>query len=475
MANLVCGILGQSNAQGQGLNADIPAATLADLAAVAARVNIYLGAGCGDAGKCGAWAALGVGFGYDIDHFGPEVSLGIALARAYPTDTIYLVKHAEGSTNLSADWLPPAGATWVRAAATIAAALAGVAAPVPIGCVWLQGESDANGTAANALAYRDNIATLIDAVRVAFAAPRLPFSMMAVSEVLSYPYSYRVRSGQYAATRRRPLVWAIDSTGLPWAGGVHFTAAGILSLGAMLASPLQARTSRPLIAAPGRCIEDVPYCPASLVYSNQMVIADHTDLRPGTGDCGFGGWVRAQPHPGAQALWTIKGTGGDWRPFYQNSAGCPVAYANDNVTFAMATATVKARDLWDYYWTTINRTTGKLELWRNLDMIADAALGTLADVAPTGNLNVGYMDLASGDIKVNDLIWRKGAVLTWDEVRRYLTQGIPFPTAGTKQITWGMREGSGTACVSVPAGYNGTLAGAAWTTKTRQHARVAAP
>jgi hypothetical protein len=43
-----------------------------------------------------------------------------------------------------------------------------------------------------------------------------------------------------------------------------------------------------------------------------------------------------------------------------------------------------------------------------------------------------------------------------------------------KQIAWGMREGSGTTIASSPAGYNGTLSSASWTTSTRSKKRAAA-
>lgn len=471
MANLVVTLLGQSNAQGHGLNTEIPAVTAAAVTALAGSVQIYVG-GEADGAVKGAWIDLRSGTGYDIDHFGPEIALGLALADAYPGDTIYIIKHAEGSTNLYADWLPPAGATWAAAAVTIAAALAGVAAPVPIGIVWLQGESDANSTAANALLYRDNILTLIDAARASMSSSRCPFVMMALSEVSSYSWSYRVRSGQYAATRKRPLTWAVDSTGLPWDGGVHFTAAGQLTLGEELASSLQGRTSRPLIATGGRPIENVAACAKNLCYSDSITIADHVDLRPEAVSCGFGMWAKQQKHA-AQCLWTFKGTAGDWRPIYMNAAGAVVSYANDGAAFAMATSTHKAEDRWCFFWSVIDRVRAKLELWRDLDMIAEADLGVVASVAPTGNLVFGTFDLALGDLKVNDVIWRKGAILTWDEVRRYLTQGTPFPTAGTFQIRWSCRENAGTAITSSPAGHNGALGSAlSWSTLTRQKARA---
>ena len=59
------------------------------------------------------WVNLQGGFGANSNYFGPEVSFGSRLHALFPTDSIYLVKYAVGTTDLAVDWNPDGtGATY---------------------------------------------------------------------------------------------------------------------------------------------------------------------------------------------------------------------------------------------------------------------------------------------------------------------------------------------------------------------------
>lgn len=106
---------------------------------------------------------------------GPGLAFGMALADAYPKDTIYLVPCAVGGTSIS-KWEPGAfdQATQTHpyddAVMRIKAAMK---KGKITGAIWLQGESDSNPKAA--AVYLSKLKTLIERIRTETNKPKLPF------------------------------------------------------------------------------------------------------------------------------------------------------------------------------------------------------------------------------------------------------------------------------------------------------------
>lgn len=129
------------------------------------------------------WVPLAGGFGVSASEFGPEVSFGYNIRRAYPNDDIYLVKYAVGSTNLINDWNPAGGGKecYKGLTSTVNAAMKDLAdaKPTIAGMLWMQGESDAlTGSYAPANApqqYAANLTAFIQQVRIDFNTPNMPF------------------------------------------------------------------------------------------------------------------------------------------------------------------------------------------------------------------------------------------------------------------------------------------------------------
>ena len=76
-----------------------------------------------------------------------------------------------------------------------------------------------------------------------------------------------------------------------------------------------------------------------------------------------------------------------------------------------------------------------------------------------------------GSPGLNDMIWRRGAIFTADEILGAMRGETPaspgVPGDPVFQIQWRMNEGSGTSVASIPAGQTGTLSAAVWSTATR--------
>jgi hypothetical protein len=109
-------------------------------------------------------------------------------------------------------------------------------------------------------------------------------------------------------------------------------------------------------------------------------------------------------------------------------------------------------------------TTVSLAGFGAVDSVADLSFARLIGLLTTGVIT-----------DLNDWILVVGRMPTWAEIEAHYYDGIePTAPAGAVQISWGMREGAGTTVASSPAGYNGTLSAASWTTSTRSKKRAAA-
>lgn len=131
------------------------------------------------------WVGLQASSDVGTRYFGPEVTLGRALADAHPDRRVYLVKHAVSGTALGDFWYPGeapddglAGEGYRVWHQTVEDALAALEAdglePRVRGMVWMQGESDASRPD-YAAAYAANLTHLIARVREDTGVVDLPF------------------------------------------------------------------------------------------------------------------------------------------------------------------------------------------------------------------------------------------------------------------------------------------------------------
>lgn len=191
--------------------------------------------------------------------FGPEISLGYHLSRSIettPRTRLAIIKYARGGTNLHTQWkaggdssVTNDGAvyqTFQRVVRNGISRLGGAFPDARIGIaaiVWIQSGSDITSGAAESAAYGDNQRAFIHDVRLTFR-PNLPFYLAKVSDQAvahsdpsgpNYQNYLLVRAGQEAVAGDTPGVHLLDFDGpaYPVLGdGLHFTAGGLLNIGA---------------------------------------------------------------------------------------------------------------------------------------------------------------------------------------------------------------------------------------------------
>lgn len=192
---------GQSNMEGFGYNAELPAT--ADR--VSGDVMIFTGQmaldNATDAGV-GRWQPLQPGFGTGFktdgessrlsDRFGPELLFGQTIAANTPGERVAIIKYALGGSGLAegvgyGNWHPDFATgnglnQYDHALKTLRNAFAvtdidGDGAPdrlLPSGIVWMQGEADAFDSQAAADDYRANLERLMGLLRAALRVDDLP-------------------------------------------------------------------------------------------------------------------------------------------------------------------------------------------------------------------------------------------------------------------------------------------------------------
>lgn len=221
-----------------------------------------------------------------------------------------------------------------------------------------------------------------------------------------------------------------------------------------------------------RIVEDVAACPQ--LNGKVLSILDHLNLRPGAGSWGWMGWTVWSGAGPNQPPLVSKLTGANIT-IYRTSANRWSLYVVDDAALAksvigpMAPPTIP----WTHFTAGCDRAVGNLTVSINAGPPSTTAIGALVGINPTGTMLLsGALAFDHGH---NDFVWRKGAPFTWEEKEAHYYDGIvPTAPAGSTQIRWDMREGAGTVVASQPAGYNGVLSAASWTTKTRCKARSAA-
>lgn len=211
-----------------------------------------------------------------------------------------------------------------------------------------------------------------------------------------------------------------------------------------------------------------------------VTIPDHVDLRPGAGSWGVMFWFRqAKPFEWASLVQKGVESGGEagWVVGRSNSGLLSIRVADGVSTTLFAPGANIGTCDYFHLALVCDRSSGKLNFYVNAGPPITSALGSLGSVDVAHPLRLG--GVASWTNKFvgsqGEMIWRKGAPFTWDEIRDHYFDGtVPECPAGCKQIGWAMDEGSGTTAHSSPAGYDGTLLAESWTTSTRSTARSAA-
>jgi hypothetical protein len=241
---------GQSNALGRGDSAELTP----PYDAPQTDVKYWTGSG---------WTDLKSGTGVGSDH-GPELSLGRTLGDHFD-ETIYIVKHAAGGTDLARDWDPQTGVEYATLKTRVNDALAALGSDaVAAGFFWMQGEADSKDVN-DANNYQANLASLISTARTDFGNDEMPFVLGRVHDSLypnptfgtKYQYADTVRAAQAAITDQvSRTAWVdTDEFGLN-DDELHFNSSGQIDLGngmgeAYFTVPEPATTAGLLLGAAG--------------------------------------------------------------------------------------------------------------------------------------------------------------------------------------------------------------------------------
>ena len=169
--------------------------------------------------------------------FGPEISTGQYLTGLPGFGLVAEVKHAEVGTDLAYWWNPnTANASYDRMLARVALAQAALQTEHPdktvyvAGFFWMQGEADAL-LGSTALAYEANLTAFITAVRADFGDPDLPFVFGQITGAHHEAGLVRAAQAYVAAHVANVALVGTDDLPRELAEGLHFTSAGIYTLG----------------------------------------------------------------------------------------------------------------------------------------------------------------------------------------------------------------------------------------------------
>lgn len=231
-------LAGQSNALGNALLADLSAPHNA------ADSSVLMWNSSNPQYRSRAWEDLAPVYSSNACGYGCEVSLmrDLAADAGWPSPAVY--KCAMGSTNLAVDWAPTTGPRWnemvdVYARAVAALPNAGDTFNVR-SFVWIQGESDCI-VEAHSLAYQANLTAFIAAVRAWLGKPALPFWLVRLSATLGPPfgtYVANVITAQNAVAAADANVHIIAPPSPLQGDVIHYTAAGLVSIGQTLAASI---------------------------------------------------------------------------------------------------------------------------------------------------------------------------------------------------------------------------------------------
>ena len=264
---------GQSNMVGYGNVDKLPS----ELDRGIDRVMIFRGRPAYDGksnGGEGVWAPLTPGYGHGFstdgrsivlsDLFGPELSFGASLSSAQPDASIAIVKYALGGSGLESgvglgSWHPTDKNghginQFDHALRTLHNAFSerdidgdGIRDRlVPAGIIWMQGESDANVDLEIAKAYEENLAHLVESLRIALRDDNLPIVIGKITDsgmaddgsVMDFIESVQLGQAAFATSDRcADLVTVTD--GLNYRDDAwHYDTEGFILLGEAFADSI---------------------------------------------------------------------------------------------------------------------------------------------------------------------------------------------------------------------------------------------
>ncbi len=179
--------------------------------------------------KTKEWVPLSAG-----TSFGPEVSFGHAMAKAFPDDDIRLVKYAASGTALYNDWAPTNGPEYRAFMATAKDALADLDASKVeysvAGMLWLQGESDAEEKQGES--YEKNLTAFIAHIRSIFNTPEMPFIIARVRDHYGKgAQANMVRDAQESLAKTIKSVFWFDTDDCTMLNAGHYDSAGLIVIG----------------------------------------------------------------------------------------------------------------------------------------------------------------------------------------------------------------------------------------------------
>ncbi|MCX7012334.1 MAG: hypothetical protein NTW86_07190 [Candidatus Sumerlaeota bacterium] len=201
-------------------------------------------------------------FGIKSQAFGPELAFGKEIKKAWPQETILIVKQSEGACSIIAwdknwqreGWKEDLKAadnenkkpqydnlmSFIHEGVALAKEQTGIGQVEYCGMLWVQSERD-NGTTYTAHMYEANLKGLIANVRQDLGVPNLPFLFADANGAGSRePGSLTglISEGMRRVEKDVPITRLIPISDLPKNGGVHYNTQGQLILGKRFADAL---------------------------------------------------------------------------------------------------------------------------------------------------------------------------------------------------------------------------------------------
>ncbi|MGV6810276.1 MAG: sialate O-acetylesterase [bacterium] len=204
-------LAGQSNMQGRGASADLPA----HLKQQPSNVRFYTHGRESHLAK--------------YHYFGPEVNFAHLIANTFPNDNVIIIKSAASGSSIT-EWLPskPLYDALIRQVKFVV----DPENTVIQGIVWMQGETDAK-TAKLANDYQQNLKLFIDRLREDLNAENTMFLIGRITQPnANFSQEQTVRNAQNEVDKHNPNTIIVPTDGLgKLYDNVHFNSEGLIELG----------------------------------------------------------------------------------------------------------------------------------------------------------------------------------------------------------------------------------------------------
>lgn len=246
---------GQSNADGRGSTNDLPA----ELQGEQTNVLLYRGSGSDGNATVPRFTLLNLrpGGSSSANQFGPEVSMGHALAASLTNPNLAIIKYAQGGTSLAADWAPDSGPKYQAFTNTVAQGIQALEAAGHtvsiLSMTWMQGERDGQDSGYAPL-YKDNLTAFITRMRTLYGSD-MPFVIGQLHSGYSGEAWTTVQQAQQTvadADTRTAMVVTHDLS--LKTDNLHYDADGLVGLGARFAAAIINLKATPVATTPGTLI-----------------------------------------------------------------------------------------------------------------------------------------------------------------------------------------------------------------------------